>query len=512
MAESTSSAVLTRLRANWRTAGIAATDDDLDAMLRHSFLHTAERLDALAAQYALDTPPDYLMPFSPPATPPPTSHAPTPRPGTIRALAHDIAQRVVSPVELVTQALDRIAARNAKLNAFQLVLHDEALAAARQAEQELMAGNHRGPLHGVPVAVKDLLAMQGTITTAGSRILADNLTTHDADGVAALRAAGAIIVGKTRMSEFAFAPGSVNPHYGPTGNPHDPQRDAGGSSSGSAASVADGMVYAALGSDTGGSIRIPAALCGIVGLKPTFGRLSLRGAVPLAWSLDHLGPLTRSVDDAALLLDVLAGARVASHALSDEADLRGLRIGVLRADGRDEPLAAPAILAAWNGGLARLAQAGATLVELDLPQFDALRHLNIAIMAQEAQAYHQPNIRTRLADYGSFIRPRLLATYAYDQGTFIRAQQLRALLRHEVSAIWQQVDLLTTPTLPAGAPPRGTPSATIFTGPFNLLGWPAISLPSGTDADGLPVGLQLVAPAWQEATLLRAAQAFEATV
>jgi aspartyl-tRNA(Asn)/glutamyl-tRNA(Gln) amidotransferase subunit A len=277
-------------------------------------------------------------------------------------------------------------------------------------------------------------------------------------------------------------------------------------------------VFGALGSDTGGSIRIPASLCGIVGLKPTFGRVSLHGAVTLSWSLDHLGPLTRSVADAAIMLEALAGedprdprTRSGPAPVPDDLDagVQGLRIGVLGDDGSGGPLAPAEVLAAWRAGLAALERNGAELVELDLPEMQALRTLYRVILAQEAAAYHEPFLRARLNEYGEFPRQRLLASYAYGPNAFVRAEQGRIAVRRRFDAIFERVDLLSTPTMPSGAPPLGVPAATTFTGPFNGLGWPAVTVPVGLTADGLPLGLQLAGKPWDESTVLRAARAVE---
>ncbi|OJV97185.1 MAG: amidase [Chloroflexi bacterium 54-19] len=434
--------------------------------------------------------------------------------GTLDEISAKIAGKEVSPVELTTEALDRIAQQDGDLNSFQLVLADRALAAARQAEQEILSGNYRGPLHGVPVAVKDLMAMKGTITTAGSKIFANNLTDYDGTGVIRLQEAGAIIVGKTRMSEFAYSPGSNNAHYGPTRNPANPEFDTGGSSSGSGAAVAAGLVYGALGTDTGGSIRIPSALCGLVGLKPTFGRLSLYGATTLSWSLDHLGPMTRTVQDNALLLSALEGydprdirsRPVAPVKVDWQRDINGLRVGVLS---NPEFLATPEAIEAWHIGLAELQKAGAELFEVPMADFDILRSLNGALLGLEASAFHQPYLSSRMDEYGEFPRQRLLAAYAYAPNAFVLVEQVRQAIRQRFVGLFQQIDLFSTPTMPAKAPPLGTPAPVTFTGPFNFLGWPAATVPVGCTADGLPLGLQLVGRAWDEATVLRAAYAIE---
>jgi aspartyl-tRNA(Asn)/glutamyl-tRNA(Gln) amidotransferase subunit A len=416
----------------------------------------------------------------------------------------------------VERSLSRIRERDQELNAFQLVLDERARSAAREAEAEIGRGAWRGPLHGVPVAVKDLFAMAGTVTTAGGKRGSWPPSAVDASAVERLERAGAVVVGKTRLPEYAFWPGSLNPHYGPTANPHDVSRDAGGSSSGSAAAVADGMVYAALGSDTGGSIRIPAALCGVVGLKPTYGRVSLEGCVPLAWSLDHAGPLTRSVEDAALALEALAGGPGRAWAAQADGggrglpgEVSGLRVGVVGEDGTGRPLACEQALEQWRASLRALGAAGATLVEIDLPEMALLRAVNFLILSVEAASYHAAGLRERYDDYGEPCRSRLLAGFAYDAGELVQAQRARRAIRTRWEALFERVDVLSTPSQPDVAPPLGEMASGKLTGPFNALGWPAISVPYGSGAGGLPLATQLVAGPWEEATVLRAARALE---
>jgi Asp-tRNA(Asn)/Glu-tRNA(Gln) amidotransferase A subunit family amidase len=516
--------VVNRLREQLKISGIPVDDTLVQEIADRGFLQIPMLFDSLIEGQPVDLVPDYLAAWLPSdqtnEAVPAGSTRPVPA-VEISATTAELRRGAFSPVELTEKALARLAERDPELNAFQLVLVEEARVAARRAESELRQGVDRGPLHGIPMAIKDLLHYAGTPTTAGSTIRAGEVIGEDAAVVEKLRAAGAIIIGKTRMSEFAYAPGSINPHYGSTRNPRAPQRDTGGSSSGSAAAVADGIVYAALGSDTGGSIRIPAAQCGLAGLKPTFGRVSLHGAINLAWSLDHLGPLTRTVADAALLLAALEGpdprdprtrpapALPVTTLLEREPMVRGLRIGVLRDDGSGAPLAGEDVLAAWRAGLNRLEAAGATLVEIDLPGLRTMWALGGALLAQEALAYHLPMLRTRLHELGEFMKMRIVAAFAYPPGGFVRGQQLRRVLRRQADAIFDQVDLLSTPTLPAGALPLGTISPTFFTMPFNLLGWPALTVPCGADAQGLPLGLQLVGQPWDDLTVLRAGLALE---
>lgn len=520
--------MLERLRINLHAAGIPATDTDFENFVESGSLAAYEAFTHAVALLKGDSLPDYLAAWMPPtqpgdaATSTPSTSLPTPTSGddtTIAAVAPLLRNGQLSPVELTEAALQRIEQRDGTLNAFQLVLHKEARAAAVRAEAEIAAGDYRGALHGVPVAVKDLLAMEGTVTTAGSKVFADRVTPHDAAAVERLRAAGAIIIGKTRLSEFAYSPGSTNAHYGGTHNPWQLDHDTGGSSSGSAASVADGMVFGALGSDTGGSIRIPAAYCGVVGLKPTFGRISLYGCDPLSWSLDHLGPLTRSVEDAALLLATLAGydARdVRTRPNSDfvlpanlHGGVKGLRVGVLRDDGADKALATDDALRGWHAANAALTAQGASLVEIDLPEMEPLRAVSGAILAMEAATTHAPWLAAHYDLYGPFARSRLVRAFMYGPRDFQAAQQARQTVRQRWDAIFSQVDLLSTPAQPHGVPMLSAPGSVTFTNPFNVLGWPAISVPCGLDSEGLPLAMQLVGRPWDDATVLCAAQAVE---
>jgi Asp-tRNA(Asn)/Glu-tRNA(Gln) amidotransferase A subunit family amidase len=517
--------LIDRLRTNLRIAGITVTDADLAGIEAKGFLRrvpdVAQALDA-APNMAL---PDYLDAGSLPLPPRPTAieEARAGRPpaaDTILAVAAQVAAQERSPVELTEAALAQIAAKDAELNAFQLVLADTALADAQRAEAAIAADAYIGPLHGIPVAVKDLLDLAGTPTRAGSSFYGGGEpAATDATAVARLRAAGAIIIGKTRLSEFAYSPGSNNAHYGATGNPHNPTRDTGGSSSGSAAATASGMAYAALGTDTGCSIRIPAAFCGLVGLKPTWGRTSLAGGVTLSWSLDHLGPLTRSVADAALVLRVLAGPdpadgrtlrNVPPFVAGDlSGNVRGLRVGVLTDDGSGSALADAEQLAAVARGAAALQAAGAQVQELALPELDGLRVVGGAILGLEAAALHLPWLRTRINDYGEFMRQRVLAAFAYEAGTFVRAQQARAALRRRISERFAAIDVLLTPIHPGPVPERGVPATNGLAIPFNCLGWPALTMPVGTATDGMPLALQIVGRPWEEATILSAAAAVE---
>jgi len=438
---------------------------------------------------------------------------------SLAGIAGQIEKREVPSVEVTRLSLESIDRRNPTLNAFITVLGDRAMSAAEAADAEIAAGNYRGPLHGVPVAVKDLMAMRGTHTRAGSIVLGNEVDAEDSEGVRRLEAAGAIIVGKTHMPEFAYSPASNNQHYGTVRNPWNLEHDTGGSSSGSGSAVAAGLVFGATGSDTGGSIRMPAALCGLVGMKATFGLVSAAGAVSLSWSLDHVGPMTRTALDAALMLDVLAGfdprddrtrkVPVGGYADAVSQGIEGLRVAVLTGDGGGT-LGTDAVLSGMQAGVAALEAAGAVLTEVDLPELTDLGLVNQGILAIEASAYHEHFLRDRLDDLAEWTRERMLATYAYSPTAFVQLQQSRAMLREQIASKLSGFDILALPGMPYEAPPLGVNrSNTRFTGPFNALGWPAIVVPTGLGDGGLPVSLQLVAQPWQEKLLFRAAHVVE---
>lgn len=434
-------------------------------------------------------------------------------------LADRIQRREASPVEAVEVALAAIDELNPTLNAFRLVLPEQAFDAARVAEGELVAGHYRSPLHGVPVAVKDLMDMRGTSTPAGSIVLAEGEASEDSEVVRLLRAAGAIIIGKTHMPEFAYSPASNNHHYGPVRNPWNLERDTGGSSSGSGSAVAAGLVWGATGSDTGGSIRMPSALCGLVGLKPTHGRVSARGAVSLSWSFDHIGPMTRTVRDAALMLDVMAGhdpgdnrtrhVPAGGYATSLEAGIVGLRVAVVTDDGSG-PLGTPAVLEGVAAAVESLRAAGAVVTDLALPELSGMGLLNSLLLNLESTPYYERFLRERPQDIGPWTRDRLLGGYAHSPVDYIKGQQARARYRQRLEALCEHYDLLAMPGMPQEAPPLGEQERnTRYTGPFNLLGWPAVVVPTGVGEHGCPVAIQLVARPWRERTLLRAARTVE---
>jgi len=447
-------------------------------------------------------------------------------------LARMIATKAVSPVEVVRAHLDRIAALDRGLRSFITVCADAALDAARTAEAALMAGRPVGPLHGVPYALKDLYDTAGVRTTGGSRIFADRVPTADATVVRRLAEAGAIVLGKLNMVEFAYGPEGLNAHYGHARNPWDAatHRMAGGSSSGSGVAVAAGLAPGALGSDTGGSIRIPASLCGITGLKPTYGRVSRAGVLPLAWSMDHVGPMTRTVADSALMLGAMAGydpadpstsvLPVPNYLAALTGDVKGLRVGLLRSFFLDG--AAPAVRAAVEAAAATLAAAGAVVDEVKLERVGLAGAGSLAVVGVEALAYHAELLRTRAAEYDPDVARRLRVGAFIGGVHYVRAQQVRALVRDEVDAALARRDVLLAPSTPIAAPAVDERQATLgdgpadvrtallrFTRPFNFSGHPACAVPCGFTEGGLPIGMQLIGRPFDEATVLRAADAFQ---
>jgi aspartyl-tRNA(Asn)/glutamyl-tRNA(Gln) amidotransferase subunit A len=447
-------------------------------------------------------------------------------------LGRVIATKQVSPVEVVRAHLERIAALDGTLRAFITVCADAALESARAAEAALMSGQAVGPLHGVPWAPKDLYSTKGVRTTGGSKILSESVPAADATVVARLAKAGAILLGKLNMVEFAYGPEGLNPHYGHARNPWDraTHRMAGGSSSGSGVAVAAGLAPGALGSDTGGSIRIPASLCGITGLKPTYGRVSRAGVLPLAWSMDHVGPMARSAADCALVLGALAGYDAADsstsvlpvpdYAAALTGDVKGLRVGLLRSYFLEG--ATPEVRAAVEAAAATLAGAGAVVDEVSLTSMPHVAAAALAVVGVEALAYHADLLRARASEYDPDVARRLRVGAFVSGLHYVRGQQVRALVRADVDAALARRDVLLAPSTPIVAPALDERQVTLgdgpadvraallrFTRPFNLSGHPACSLPCGFSAGGLPIGLQIVGRPFDEATVLRAADAFQ---
>jgi len=450
----------------------------------------------------------------------------------ITELARMIAAKQVSPVEVIRAYLDRIEALDGKFKAYITVCREEALPAAKAAEAAVMDEYPLGRLHGIPIGLKDLFATKGIRTTGGSKILADSIPSEDATVVSRLKEAGAIVLGKLNMHEFAYGPEGLNVHYGHAWNPWDMKihRIAGGSSSGSGVAIAAGLCAGALGSDTGGSIRIPAALCGITGLKPTYGRVSRAGVLPLAWSLDHVGPMTRTAADAALLLSVMAGhdprdptssvLPVPDYPAALTGQVRGLRVGLLRSFFLES--AGLVLRQAVEQAAKVLEGLGAEVREATLTTAEHAAGASFAILASEALAYHEAWIKSRPGDYAPDVRERLQAGAFVSATQYLRAQQARALIRNEVDALLSQVDVLLAPATPIVATPVGQTEVTVdcytrdvrssltrLTRIFNLSGQPVCAVPCGFTEARLPIGMQIAGRPFDEATVLRVADAYQ---
>ena len=436
----------------------------------------------------------------------------------------------VSPVEVVDAHLARINATEPVLNSFITLLPEAAQAAARRAESEIQAGKYRGPLHGIPVGLKDLYNTAGVRTTSGSKIFDNFVPGEDCTVAARLLQAGAILLGKLNMHPLAYGPTGENSDYGHMHNPWDPEVVAGGSSGGSGSAVAAGQCTIATGSDTGGSIRIPAALCGIVGFKPTYGLVSKHGLTPLSWSLDHPGPMTRTVEDAALAMNAIAGhdpkdpasarADIPDYANGLTGDIRGLRVGVPQ-EFFETPLD-PQVERAVRAAIDALEDRGAVVTEVSFPMFGQSDPISTAIIMAEAAAYYRDLLSTDADKMYPPVRLRLEAGLFISAADYLRAQQARAMFNKQARRLLEQVDLLAGPTEPVTAPKLlansvqagerkvGTVTAlTQYTRAYNITGFPAISVPCGFDESGLPIGFQLAGRPFDDATVLRAAHAYE---
>lgn len=453
---------------------------------------------------------------------------------TITEASQLFRAKKMSPVELTQDCLKRIERLNPKLNAFITVTAESALDEARRAESEILHGQSRGPLHGVPIALKDLVDTTGVRTTAASGLFKNRVPTQDAQLVWRLKAAGAVFLGKLNMHEFAYGGSSVTSYFGPIHNPWNLAFSPGGSSGGSAAAVATGLCLAAIGSDTGGSIREPAAYCSIVGLKPSYGRVSATGVVPLSWSLDHLGPMTRSVEDAAALLNVVAGydsqdigslnLPVPDFTAALSAPTTSLRVGILRAHFYDE--LDPEILHATNSALSVLqkltkSQADDLRIFPHDDMYSTIADTGRVLLQAESFAYHQENISKSPDLYQPATLQRIRVGSQITTTEYVNARRKLDELRRSARLLFENVDLVVTPTCPV--PPFSiedllSDPATLRakelqmlrnTRPFNILGLPTISVPCGFTSNGLPIGLQISGPPVDEATVLRLAHAYE---
>lgn len=451
---------------------------------------------------------------------------------SIQQLAPMLQKREVSPVEVTAAVLDRAELLNPRLNAYIEIRRMQALEAAKKVEEEIAQGHYRGPLHGVPMALKDIFWVKGERVTMGSKIHSDFVAQEDATIVAHLKKAGVVLTGSLNMHEYAWGATTNNPHFGPCHNPWDVTRIPGGSSGGSGAAVAADMSIASIGTDTGGSIRIPSSLCGIVGLKPTYGRVSKYGCFPLAWSLDHVGPMTKTVTDAALLLEAIEGydpkdptsiaTNGGSYATGLDESLKGITVGVEEDyffHEIDEE-----VEAAVRRAIERFEKLGATVRPVQIP------HLQHAILAElitistEASTIHHKNLMERPEDFGEDVRILLMAGEIPSAVEYLQAQQLRQTIKVEFARALEDIDILVTPALPCLPPRIGEESVTInghpasyldqavrMMAPGNLTGYPALCMPCGLSNSGIPIGMMLYSKVFDEKTMLHAGYAFEQT-
>ncbi len=444
---------------------------------------------------------------------------------TLHEAADLVRGRQVSPVELTRACLDRVTRLGPLLNAFITLTPDLALSQATEAEHAILRGEYRGPLHGIPIALKDLFDTRGVRTTGASSFWADRVPEADSAVAELLSRSGAVCLGKLNMHEWALGVTNVTSHFGATRNPWNRERITGGSSGGSGAAVAAGLCFGALGSDTGGSVRIPAALCGVVGLKPTYGRVSLRGAIPLSWSLDHVGPLARSVTDAALLLQAIAGhdpddPASVDHPVEDYLEylvesVEGLRIAI--ADSPYFTESEAEVQAAVAEAAHVFARLGARVEPVDFPFAREGRAVSRIILHSEAAAFHRERLESAPQSFGADVLPRLREGLTRTAVDYALARHAQVDLRRRAERFFDTFDLLLMPTTPMvavlsddeGALQAARAGMSRFTSALNVIGLPAISVPCGFARRNLPIGLQIVARPWAEALLLRAAYAYE---
>lgn len=448
----------------------------------------------------------------------------------LSTLSEAIQARKVSPVEVTKKLIEKIEESNEDLNAYITVARDEAISEAKQAENEINNGETRGPLHGVPIAIKDIIYSKDIKTTMGSEIYKDFVPDEDATVIEKLREAGAIIIGKLNTHQFAFGATGDRSYFGAVKNPHDRTKMTGGSSSGSGAAVAASLCYGALGTDTGGSIRIPASFNGIVGMKPTFGLVSKNGSYPLNQSMDHIGPMTRTVKDNALMLNVLAGYDERDlYSIQKEPedytrllnkDINGSVIGIPSSN--NHPYVHDEIKKSIDEAIETFRSLGAEIKEIDFPHMDKILAAFRMTITSEAYSVHEEQLEEKFDLYDEELRNRLLTGKPITAPEYIRAQHTKQWAIAEYDKILSEVDVILTPTmplLPADIDQRdidinGT-SVHIslllnhFTGPINLIGFPAISVPCGFSQSKLPIGLQLIGKPFDEANLYRFAAAFE---
>ncbi|HKV82470.1 MAG TPA: amidase [Candidatus Sulfotelmatobacter sp.] len=444
--------------------------------------------------------------------------------GTISGLSRRFRTKELSPVEVTQECLRLIEKLNPRLNAFITVMAGAAMAEARAAEQEISHGQWRGPLHGIPVALKDLIDTAGVRTTSASALHKDRVPTEDAEVARRLREAGAVILGKNNLHEFAYGGSSLVSYFGDVHNPWDVKRIAGGSSGGSAASVPAGMACTAIGTDTAGSIREPAALCGCVGIKPTYGRVSGRGIIPLSTSLDHVGPLASRVEDAAIVLQAIAGydpgdtasveVAVTDYASVLKEGVKGLRVGVPRAYFFDD--LDPEVASAMEHALTGITTLGAHIKEMRLEVTT-----DRTLQAAESYAYHAEDVAKHPELYQAETLRRIRTGEKVTAAEYMQKRRELEVARRNIRDVFAEVDLVVTPTTPLPAPAIAELRANAEalrpselkllrnTRPFNVWGLPAISVPCGFTQGGLPIGLQIAGPHWREDLVLRLAYAYE---
>ncbi|MQG42701.1 MAG: amidase [SAR202 cluster bacterium] len=450
---------------------------------------------------------------------------------TASQLSNLIETKEVSPVEATEAYLDRIEEVDPKLNSYITITGEQAVESARQAEQEIAAGKHRGPLHGVPMAVKDQFNTAGVLTTGGSSILKDNVPSEDATVIAKLKEAGAVMLGKLNMSEFAMAE-IYNHPYGTPRNPWDLERNPGTSSSGSGAATAAFLCSTSLGEDTGGSIRGPANFSGLVGLRPTHGRVSRYGVLGGSWSMDTVGPISRSVEDAAITIQAIAGydtkdtyswdVPVPDYRRALTGDIQGIKMGVIQ-ERMDSPNLDPEFRETVAKAISVIGELGASSEDVSIPLAPNAGALTMSILNVEWANLHRPLFEPNFDELDHNNKIRFLTGSIIPAQAYYKAQKIRAVLRQQILDALEKVDVLILPTGPVTAPPvesvpgieskehslTGLAGRISFTGPFNLAGTPAISVPCGFSAVGMPMGLQIVGKPFDEETVLRVAHAYE---
>jgi aspartyl-tRNA(Asn)/glutamyl-tRNA(Gln) amidotransferase subunit A len=449
---------------------------------------------------------------------------------SIKELSKHLRSKKISPVEVVTALLERIEDVDPIINSYITVMSDEALNAAKQAERQIAKGKYKGAMHGIPIGLKDLIYTEGVRTTMGCEIFKDFIPDDDATAVKKLKQAGAIIIGKLNTHQFAFGPTGDRSYFGAVRNPYNLRKVTGGSSSGSGAAVAAGLCFGALGTDTGGSSRIPAACCGVVGMKANFGRVSKYGVFPLSWTLDHVGTLTRTVEDNMILLQSIAGYDSKDpYSLHERFDLDN---STMKSNIRGKIIGVPTsfyfsgitdeIRETVEGALKSFEKMGAKIETVTIPHIEEIATAHFVTIASEAYVVHEERLRSRPEMIDEEVRNRILSGILPTASEYIQAQQLRHLAIREFNQLFEGIDVLVTPTTSAvatdidqretvieGKPQPVRSALNRLTGPTTLLGIPSISVPCGFSKDGLPIGMQLISKAFDETTAYRFAYAFE---